>query len=47
MTPEQVHEYCDEQPEPRDEDEHCEDIDQEVAESETFVDEQHRNPPCF
>jgi hypothetical protein len=46
MMPEQVHEYCDEQPDRHDEHEYCEGIDQEVTERETFVDEQHRDPPC-
>jgi hypothetical protein len=45
MTPEQVHEYCDEQPDRHDKDEYCDDIDQEITERETFVDEQHRDPP--
>src|SRR5215472_14437377 len=47
MPPEQVHEYCDEQPDCHDEDEYCEGIDQEVAECETFVEEQHRDLHVF
>src|SRR5262245_7329013 len=47
MTPEQVHEHSDEQPDCHHEDEYCEGIDQEVAERETFVDEEHRDPPCL
>jgi len=46
MTPEQVHEYCDEQPERHDEHEYCNGIDQEVTEREAFVEPQHRDPPC-
>jgi hypothetical protein len=47
MTPEQVHEYCDEQPNRHDEHEYCEGIDQEVTERETFVDEPSRSSMCL
>jgi hypothetical protein len=47
MTPEQVHKYCNEQPDRHDEDEYRESIDQEIAESEAFVEEQHCDPPCL
>ena len=45
MTTEQVAKDRDQQPEPDDEHEHRESIDQEVTERKTFVDEQHRDPP--
>jgi len=46
MTTEQVAKDRDQQPEPDDEHEYRESIDQEVTERETFVDKQHRDPPC-
>jgi hypothetical protein len=47
VTPEQVAYDYDEQPEPEDEHKHCEGIGEEITESETFCEEQHRDPPCF
>jgi hypothetical protein len=45
VTPEQVAEDRNEQPEPDNEHEYREDVGQEIAKGETFRKEEHRDPP--